>query len=152
MYRVGTYVVEFHAPSFRKQMRRVVFTSLVMLALAVPVLAAPLSRAQEFARVDKSITASLVQSHPAKYVSKFVAFDCIVANVVTNRHIFANATCGDGNRANIVLVGDHVRQLHRGQSLTVVGQVIAPIKGTNMFGGAFAGSAAFATVRFDWSR
>lgn len=126
-----------------------------MLALAAPVFAAPLSRAQELARADRSITAAMVQGNPQKYVGAFVEFDCIVANVVKNKgKTFANATCGaKGNRANIVLVGDPVSRLHGGEPLGVIGQVIAPIQGTNMFGGAFGASARpFATVRLDWSR
>jgi len=121
-----------------------------MVVFAVPVIAAPLSKAQEIARIDRSITASMVQSNPDKYVGRYVEFDCVVANVVKNRRVFANATCTDGNRANIVLVGDRVRQLHYRQSLTIIGQVIVPVEGKNMFGAAFGGSTRFATVRFDW--
>lgn len=95
------------------------------------------------ASVDHSITASKVAGNPSKYVGDNVELRCTVSNIPQAGTI--NAACGD-DETNIVVLYEETNALDQGQSIRILGTVMAPSEGTNAFGGAMN----FPTVRADF--
>lgn len=113
---------------------------------AAPLAAAQLTKAREWARVDPSVTASMIEGNPEKYLGRYVKLLCAVGVVTHNPGARvewgAGSVCGDPNdRVSVVVLiasGEKVRSFDRGQEIRFIGQVLEPL-------------GAYSVVRYDYA-
>ena len=126
---------------------------LLMIIAAFALLSAPalaLSKAQEFARIDSSITPLKIYGNPYKYKGRYAKLHCMVRNVVDSHE--ANVACDNPNNDSepivaLLMQGAKVGNMDAGQEMWFIAYVVGGTDGKDTAGV----DTVFATIRYDYS-
>lgn len=130
-------------------MFRLPFVAVLFLFMIAPALA--MSKAQEFAAIDPSITPTKLVGNPDKYAGKYVKLHCTVMNVNQVQSMaMANVMCGQDQSTAIEMYGSRssVGRWDAGDQINVIGWVKGGVDDAVSGSG---GQVHFALVRFDYS-
>jgi hypothetical protein len=112
-------------------------------------IASAMTKAEEFARIDPSITAEKLVGNPQKYAGKYVKLHCTVHDVQSDgSSAFANADCGQEDGPLITVYGSITKNFDAGQAINFIGWVKGGVSGEVSGSG---GEMQFATVRYDYA-